>query len=82
MKMFALIAATLVASATMVPTVADAASGQTTVTRTTVTRSTASRSDRHDRRWHAQRWHWKTRCTTRWHHHRKVRTCRKVRVRW
>ncbi len=25
---------------------------------------------------------WKTVCTVRWHHGRKVRVCRKVRVRW
>ena len=38
-----------------------------------------------------QRWHspghghgtrWKTVCKVRWHHGRKIRTCRRVRVRW
>jgi hypothetical protein len=27
-------------------------------------------------------WKWKKVCTVRWHHGRKVRTCRNVRVRW
>jgi hypothetical protein len=27
-------------------------------------------------------WHWKKVCTTRWSHHRKVRSCKNVRVRW
>jgi hypothetical protein len=27
-------------------------------------------------------WKWKQVCKVRWHHGRKVRTCRKVRVRW
>ncbi|VVS95829.1 conserved exported hypothetical protein [Sphingomonas sp. EC-HK361] len=33
--------------------------------------------------WHGGgRWHWKTVCTTRWRHHRRVRVCRRVRTRW
>jgi len=27
-------------------------------------------------------WKWKKVCTVRWHHGRKIRTCRNVRVRW
>ena len=27
-------------------------------------------------------WHWKRVCKTRWTHHKKVRTCKNVRVRW
>ncbi|HEX4693919.1 hypothetical protein [Sphingomonas sp.] len=77
MKMYALIAAALVAGAAM-PAVADA-SGQKIVTRTTVTRSTDGRSDRG---WRGQRTHWKTVCSTTWRNHRHIRTCRKVRVRY
>ncbi|WP_157082202.1 hypothetical protein [Sphingomonas pruni] len=31
---------------------------------------------------HHHGWKWKKVCTVRWHHGHKVRTCRKVRVRW
>jgi hypothetical protein len=27
-------------------------------------------------------WRWKRVCKTRWTHHRKIRTCKNVRVRW
>jgi hypothetical protein len=27
-------------------------------------------------------WRWKRVCKTRWSHHRKIRTCRNVHVRW
>jgi len=85
MKMFAFVAAALVASAAVMPAIADAGTGQAIVKRTTVTRtadSRSERSDRDDRGWRGRRTHWKKVCTNRWHKGRHIRTCRKTRVRW
>jgi hypothetical protein len=61
MKILAVIAAGLVATAAITP----------------VTVGTASAAPR----WGHGGWGWKTVCTTRWHHGKKWRQCRKVRVR-
>ena len=75
---FVLIAAALAAGAMVVPTMASADPGQTTVTRTTV-----KKMSNNDRRYdNGRRWHTKTVCTTKWKHGRKWRDCRKVRTRW
>ena len=78
MKKLLLIAAALAAGAVAVPSVASADPGQSTVTRTTVTKTTNDQR-RYDG---GRRWHWKTVCTTKWKHGRKIRQCRKVRSRW
>ena len=82
MKMIAFAAAGLVAAA-MLPVGASAAP-QATVTKSTtvnsngaVTRTTVTRE-----RSGMRGPHWRTRCKTWWHHGRKVRQCKRVRVRW
>lgn len=84
MKMI-FIGAALVAGATMLPAVADASPQTMTTVRTrtttttaptTTTRTVVTRPAMH------RRWRMKRVCTVRWHHGRKWRTCRNVRVRW
>lgn len=79
MKLFAFAAAVAVALTSM-PSV-PAAAQERVVTRTTVTRHVDRRVDR-QRSWRGNRG-WRTRrvCTTRWQHHRRVRSCRTIRVR-
>ncbi|WP_375396146.1 hypothetical protein [uncultured Sphingomonas sp.] len=74
-----MIIATFIAALTLgaatVPAVADAAPGQTTVSRRTVTTRT-------DRRYDGPRWRYKTVCKVRNRGNRRVRTCNRVRVRY
>lgn len=87
MKKLVLMAAALAAGAMVAPTMASADPGQGTVTRTTVTktdngRTTVKKVTHNNRRYdNGRRWHTKTVCTTKWKHGRKIRECRKVRVR-
>ncbi|MBS0479650.1 MAG: hypothetical protein JSR79_10170 [Proteobacteria bacterium] len=77
-----ILAGTALAAVIMLPAAASAApqtSRTTTVTtndRGTVTRTTVTRE--RGRRG----WHWRTRCKTWWHHGRKYRSCKRVRVHW
>jgi hypothetical protein len=79
MKLFAFAAAVAVALTSM-PSV-PAAAQERVVTRTTVTRHVDRRTESH-RSWRGHRgWRTKRVCTVRWNHHRKIRTCRTIRVR-
>ncbi len=76
MKLLLAIAAAAVAVTAMPAQAQDRAVHSTTVTRHTTS------SVHHDNAGPRHGWRWKRVCKTRWTHHRKVRTCRKVRVRW
>lgn len=83
MKLLLLIAAPLAIAATAMPAQAQdrpAPAPDRVVHTTTVTRHVASvhRDDRSSPR----PGHWKKVCKTRWTHHKKIRTCKNVRVRW
>jgi|GEM_PF-1498000 len=78
MKMFPLIAAAAVAFIAM-PAAASAAPVPQNRHMTTTT--TVERHDDHGQR-HMNRGrpHWRQACTTKWRHHRRVRTCHRVRA--
>ena len=82
MKWIACIGAAVLA-VSLVPVEASAAP-QTTVTKTVTRdgRATVTRTTIRDRRDGRHGWRWRTHCKTWWHHGRKHRTCRRVRVRW
>ncbi|MDB5678028.1 hypothetical protein [Sphingomonas bacterium] len=85
MKMIFAIGAALVAGATLVPMSADASPQTTTTVRTRTVTTDAPRATTRvvvTRPGVRRGWHMKRTCTVRWHHGRKVRTCRNVRVRW
>ncbi|THD36841.1 MAG: hypothetical protein E7773_07555 [Sphingomonas sp.] len=82
MKMI-FIGAALAAGAAMLPAVADAQTRTTVHTRTTTTTTPVTTTRVVIKRAAPRRgWHMKRVCTVRWHHGRKVRTCRNTRVRW
>jgi hypothetical protein len=77
-KLLLTLAAPLAVALLAMPALAqDRATHSTTVTRHVT-------SIQHDEHLNAPRhgWRWKRVCKTRWTHHRKIRTCRKVRARW
>ncbi|WP_046347749.1 hypothetical protein [Sphingomonas changbaiensis] len=75
MKLFAIAAAAAVAI-TSFSAVPASAQRERVVTRTTVTRHVNYRHEMRHRGWRTKRV-----CRTRWHHHRRVRVCRTIRVR-
>jgi hypothetical protein len=75
-KLLLVIAAPLALAAAALPAQAqDHVVHSTTVTRHVETDVHHSTAPHHG-------WHWKTVCQTHWTHHEKIRSCKKVRVRW
>ena len=77
MKLFLAITAAAAVGLTAMP-----AQAQDRVVRSTTVTRHATSSVHHDNAAPRHSWRWKKVCKTRWTHHRKVRSCKKVRVRW
>lgn len=80
MKLFAIAAAAAVAI-TSFSAVPASAQRERVVRQTTVTRHVNSRHVNYRHGVRHRGWRTKRVCTTRWHHHRRVRVCRTIRVR-
>ena len=77
MKFLLAIAAPFAVALTAMP-----AQAQEVVHSTTVTRHVEAKSVHSTNAGPRHGWRWKKVCKTRWAHHRKIRSCKKVRVRW
>jgi hypothetical protein len=70
----------LLAAAPFAFALAGPVAAQDHVVRTTTVTRHVDKSDHHVGPNHG--WHWKKVCSTSWKHHRKIRSCKNVRVRW